>query len=85
MTVNFNTQQKIAISEYRKANNLGYVISDDQVVKEMIKSGKLPSCFGSLGNVSSTSSKQNNQSVFSQNISSKPSAQANPKRGGGSR
>ena len=48
MTVNFNAQQLKAIDDYRNSKNLGYVISDEAVVNQMIKDGKLPECFSSV-------------------------------------
>ena len=55
--ISFNPQQQQAIQEYRQQNNLGYVLSDEAVVQEMIKNGKLPSCFGALGQPVSTEAK----------------------------
>lgn len=62
MTVGFNPQQSKAISEYRQKHNLGYTISDEQVVSEMRKNGKLPACFQSLNTPveKSLHQKQNN-------------------------
>lgn len=37
--ISFNPQQQQAIQEYRQQNNLGYVLSDEAVVQEMIKNG----------------------------------------------
>ena len=48
----YSVQQQKIISQYRQANNLGFVISDDEVVsimqKEMQKTGKVYPGFESL-------------------------------------
>lgn len=75
MTVNFSAQQLKAIDDYRNSKNLGYIISDEAVVNQMIKDGKLPECFSSVAqktnpqkptNATKTTQKRqkNNTSIF---------------------
>lgn len=75
MSVSFNTVQQQAINEYRQANNLGYVISDEAIVQEMIKNGKLPACFSAASQpVNSSKSENKENSNITPPVSNEASA-----------
>ena len=62
----YSVQQQKIISQYRQTNNLGYVISDDEVVsimqKEMQQTGKVYPGFEHLASTSASSKAETNQS-----------------------
>lgn len=72
--VSLTSQQQQAINEYRQQNNLGYVVSDEAIVQEMIKKGKLPACFGALGQTANPAAEKPKL----EKTSSTPSIFANP-------
>lgn len=62
---------------------MGYVISDEAIVQEMIKNGKLPQCFGALGQqanpeTKNTGSQPTNDSIFNKTEQNTQNAPVSP-------
>ena len=71
--VKLNKPQLDAINSYRKSNNISSNTSNDEVIKQMIKKGKLPACLASLASTPKTSNnKTSNTSIWGDK---KPTAQ----------